>query len=299
MDETAQEIEAAGKILCDPNCSLATRFRALFTLRNIPGKRSVDLICKVLLEDKSALLKHECAFVLGQMSDASADEVLKEVLANKSEHCMVRHEAGEALAAIGSPSSFNILQEYSTDPVLEVAQTCMLASQNIILKKTNNAFNSIDPTPPLNDEADISKLEDILSDASLDLFLRYQALFALRNLRSKEAVNALGRALLKYQDDENNNLLKHELGYVFGQLQDEDSIQFLKQILENKNECEMVRHEVAEALGSIASPEAEEILIKFKDDEVQVVRESIQVALDMALYERSDQKDFLDTMNGH
>ena len=68
-------------------------------------------------------------------------------------------------------------QEYSANPVLEVAQTCMLASQNIILKKTCNAFNSIDPTPPLLEE-DISKLEDILSDASLDLFLRYQALFA-------------------------------------------------------------------------------------------------------------------------
>jgi deoxyhypusine monooxygenase len=141
----------------------------------------------------------------------------------------------------------------------------------------------------------------ILSDPSKDLFLRYQALFSLRNIRTEEAVKALGRALVKYQSDENNNLLKHELGYVFGQLQDEHSIPFLKEILENKNECEMVRHEVAEALGSIACSQAEDILNKFKNDDVQVVRESIQVALDMSEYEKSQDLDFIQTngVKGH
>lgn len=45
----------------------------------------------------------------------------------------------------------------------------------------------------------------------------------------------------------------------------------------------MVRHEAAEALGAIATPECQELLRKFAKDEEQVVRESCEVAIDMAL----------------
>lgn len=47
----------------------------------------------------------------------------------------------------------------------------------------------------------------------------------------------------------------------------------------------MVRHEAAEALGSIATPEVLEVLEGFKKDEETVVRESCEVALDMYEYE--------------
>lgn len=51
------------------------------------------------------------------------------------------------------------------------------------------------------------------------------------------------------------------------------------------NEEGMVRHEAAEALGSIATPEVLETLNKFKEDNERVVRESCVVALDMYEYE--------------
>lgn len=44
---------------------------------------------------------------------------------------MVRHEAGEALAAIGDPSVCEILARYCNDPVREVAETCQLALRRI------------------------------------------------------------------------------------------------------------------------------------------------------------------------
>ena len=46
----------------------------------------------------------------------------------------------------------------------------------------------------------------------------------------------------------------------------------------------MVRHEAAEALGAIGSPECQAVLKTFKDDIDQVVRESCEVALDIADY---------------
>jgi len=46
----------------------------------------------------------------------------------------------------------------------------------------------------------------------------------------------------------------------------------------------MVRHEAAEALGAIASPEALALLAKYIEDENEIVKESCVVALDAADY---------------
>lgn len=48
----------------------------------------------------SALLKHEVAFVLGQLQNAKAIPALTQALADAGETPMVRHEAAEALGAI-------------------------------------------------------------------------------------------------------------------------------------------------------------------------------------------------------
>ena len=44
---------------------------------------------------------------------------------------MVRHEAGEALGAIGDVRAIPILEQYQYDSVPEVAETCQLALQRI------------------------------------------------------------------------------------------------------------------------------------------------------------------------
>lgn len=55
----------------------------------------------------------------------------------------------------------------------------------------------------------------------------------------------------------------------------------------------MVRHEAAEALGSLGNEEGvEEILKKFLHDKETVVRESVIVALDMAEYEKSNETEY-------
>jgi deoxyhypusine monooxygenase len=55
----------------------------------------------------------------------------------------------------------------------------------------------------------------------------------------------------------------------------------LIKVLENEAEDEMVRHEAAEALGSIATDDVLPILRKWRDKGPKVVRESCVVALDM------------------
>ena len=80
-------------------------------------------------------------------------------------------------------------------------------------------------------------------------------------------------------------MFRHEIAYVFGQLQSPASIPFLIPVLENKEEHAMVRHEAAEALGSIGTTECIETLELYSKDLQVVVAESCMVGLDMATAE--------------
>src|SRR5689334_15685375 len=84
---------------------LSRRFRALFALKNIGDNESVEIIAKGIysfsgqfltrspaFQDPSALLKHELAYVLGQMKNPHAIPYLKTVLETETEDAMVRHE---------------------------------------------------------------------------------------------------------------------------------------------------------------------------------------------------------------
>ncbi|XP_076309742.1 deoxyhypusine hydroxylase nero [Tachypleus tridentatus] len=294
VDERA--IRAIGNVLNNPERPLKERFRALFTLRNLRGKIAIECIANCF-NDPSALLKHECAYCLGQMQDPRAVPVLTEVLKDKSQEPMVRHEAGEALGAIGSPEVLDTLKEYSNDPVVEVAETCQLAVKRIqwlldsAYKEGQNAcsvYHSVDPAPPDVTE-NVKLLHRKLLDESLPLFERYKAMFSLRNVGSKEAVLALAEGLKC-----GSALFRHEIAYVLGQIQSNACVKQLTDSLSDLKENEMVRHECAEALGSIAHEDCRGILEKFLNDEKRVVYESCEVALDMCNYESSEEFQYAD-----
>jgi deoxyhypusine monooxygenase len=63
--------------------------------------------------------------------------------------------------------------------------------------------------------------------------------------------------------------------------------------LSDLKESSMVRHEAAEALGSLGDEQGvEETLKKFLNDPDQVVRDSIVVALDMAEFEKNGETEY-------
>ncbi|EGD79777.1 deoxyhypusine hydroxylase [Salpingoeca rosetta] len=287
-EEQANLIEAEGKILVDVKAPLKDRFRALFALRNLGGQRSIELINQCF-EDESALLKHECAYCLGQMQDDVALPYLSKVLEDEQQDVMVRHEAAEALGAIGNPASLDLLLEYTDAPQPEISETCQIAADRIRFQQQKNEaptadakFLSVDPAPAAPEDTPIPDLRATLLDTSKPLFERYRALFALRNIGSEDAVKAIVDG---FQDK--SALFRHELGYVLGQLQHPAAIEGLKARLEDGAENYMVRHECAEALGSIAHDKCLPVLKAFAGDSSRVVRESCIVALDMHEHETS------------
>ena len=101
--------------LLDEKAAMLDRYAALFALRNRGGKEAVDALAAAF-SCSSSLLKHEIAYVFGQMQDAHSVPALAAVLADKAQHCMVRHEAAEALGAIAAPGCSELLHEYRKDP---------------------------------------------------------------------------------------------------------------------------------------------------------------------------------------
>ena len=120
-------------------------------------------------------------------------------------------------------------------------------------------------------------------------------MFSLRDLASPPdlpsaapAIEALAEGL-----HDTSALFRHEIAFVFGQLCHPASIPSLVATLSNENEVGMVRHEAAEALGSLGAEDGvEEILKTFLNDPEQVVRESVIVALDMAEYEKNGENQY-------
>lgn len=283
-------VRAIGAVLNNVDRPLKERFRALFTLRNINTPLAIDEICRSFA-DESALLKHESAYCLGQMQNTVAIAPLTAVLADVQQEPMVRHEAAEALGAIGDASVRATLEQYLLDECVEVRETCEIALARVdwlaSRSKTGeaegdeNPFASVDPSPPAATR-NVAELRRVLLDDSETLFTRYRAMFSLRNLRTEEAVRAIGAGLKC-----GSALFRHEIAFVLGQLQEPCSVPFLAEALCDASENEMVRHECAEALGAIATDECTELLNAYVTDGKRVVKESCEVALDMCEYENS------------
>ncbi|RZF44651.1 hypothetical protein LSTR_LSTR000603 [Laodelphax striatellus] len=292
---TIEQIDKISQVLRDQERPLKERFRALFTLKNIGGDRCITWI-KCCFKDPSALLKHELAYCLGQMQDVNAIPILIDVLKDQKQEPMVRHEAAEALGAIGGESAYCVLEDFKNDPTIEVAETCQLALARLDWLKNNpstdkkSIYYSVDPAPP-SEEKDVENLKSILLDDKANLFDRYKAMFALRDLKTENSIKALSEGL-----SVGSALFRHEVAFVLGQLQEECSVPALIKALEDKSQNEMVRHECAEALGAIATEDCLKVLEKYLSDDKRVVRESCEIALDMSEYENSPEFQYANTL---
>ena len=233
----------------------------------------------------------------------SAVPTLEKVLSNPKEHDMVRHEAGEALGAIGLPESLPVLKKFENDSIDAVRETCVIAIDRInwLLKQRDpskkeenydsDLYLSVDPAPPCK-PASAEELEKIYLDSSKSLFERYRALFALREMGTTRSVEAMVKGL-----NDPSALFRHEVAYVLGQVQHSAAVPGLVEVLQRENEHEMVRHEAAEALGSIASENGIEVLKQYLNTQSQIVKQSVYVALDIADYTNSNEFQYANNLN--
>ena len=123
---TTVQLKELRTILLDEDQKMFQRMRSVFKLRNIRSPESCLILCEAF-NSESALLRHELAYVLGQMQMDEALPTLIRILSDDKEHVMVRHEAAEALGAIGNPQAIPTLQQFLTDEHIEVSESCEVA----------------------------------------------------------------------------------------------------------------------------------------------------------------------------
>jgi HEAT repeat protein len=116
------------------------RFRALFSLKHVAkhaatpseSQEAIDAIAAAF-KSPSALLKHELAYCLGQSGNLVAAKPLRAVLSDVHEDTMCRHEAAEALGALGDLDSLALLKEFRNkeDEDVVITETCEIAIDRI------------------------------------------------------------------------------------------------------------------------------------------------------------------------
>ena len=89
-DADATDAKDAVAAAADDRCDAARRAAA---------RRALE--AAMLHPPHGSLLRHECAYVLGQLRDAAAQPALETVLGDETEDAMLRHECAEALGGIG------------------------------------------------------------------------------------------------------------------------------------------------------------------------------------------------------
>lgn len=117
-------------------------------------------------------------------------------------------------------------------------------------------------------------LGELVSDIKKPLTDRFRALFTLRNIGGKDAIDAIGRCF-----DDPSALFKHECAYCLGQMQDAYAFDTLSRVLKDEDQDVMVRHEAAEALGAINSDGCEDILKAYLNHQKKEIAETCEIAL--------------------
>lgn len=87
-------------------------------------------------------------------------------------------------------------------------------------------------------EAQIRAIGSVLNDQTRPLKERFRALFTLRNIGGPISIECISRVF-----NDSSALLKHELAYCLGQMQDKNAITILNNVLTDVTQEPMVRHE--------------------------------------------------------
>lgn len=88
------------------------------------------------------------------------------------------------------------------------------------------------------DDSKLISIGNVLNDPNRPLKERFRALFTLKNIGGQQSIKSIAEC---FRDE--SALLKHELAYCLGQMQDIAAIPHLISVLEDVNQEPMVRHE--------------------------------------------------------
>ena len=103
------DLDTARTVLLDKAETMTRRMRAVFHLRTLNTPEAVAALQEAY-DDPSTLLQHELCYVLGQMGNPLALPFLLQVMQDSTQPDICRHEAAEAIGAIGADTHLDALR---------------------------------------------------------------------------------------------------------------------------------------------------------------------------------------------
>lgn len=292
-----------------PTEDVCRKYTAIMTLRHYGN----DEAAKILEEGykglgTSELLRHDVMYCMGQMRAHNSVSFLLERMHDPQEKSIVRHEAGEALSNLTDIKEQVIteLEKHwdSEDELLKstvrvaVPKLKSLHKDSRIGKKYGG---TLEPAEPFNEEEvrnyfqsqglpDPQNHAELLNQvqsqllkpySEVDEFTKYRLCYFLRDvcdLRSKEILSDL---LSAENRKVTSALLRHELGFILGQVNNNEACihEALKKSSVDETEHPVVRHEAILAFYDITKDEG--FMDQFLVHDDQLIRESVEVATKM------------------
>ena len=119
------------KIVLDLNKTQEERIRAAFHLEQAIDNESIKALAKAMLTDPSPIVRHECAFSLGETSHPglAAPYLMKAIECDNN--VFVKHEALLALGTLGRKEFIPFIEKFLDSPIPEVSESAEIALQRI------------------------------------------------------------------------------------------------------------------------------------------------------------------------
>ncbi len=119
------------KIILDQTTRKEDRIQAAFQLENHADDSKVDALGKALLTDPSPIVRHECAFSLGETGhpDKAGPYLIQAITTDKN--IFVVHEALLALATLGDTKHIPFIKHYLQDLRPEISESAEIALERL------------------------------------------------------------------------------------------------------------------------------------------------------------------------
>lgn len=119
------------KIILDLHARKEDRIQAAFQLENIADEASIKVMGQALLTDPSEIVRHECAFSLGETAspDLAAPYLMHAIQHDKSS--IVRHESLLALGTLGDVHFIPFIKTFLHDNDALIVESAEIALERL------------------------------------------------------------------------------------------------------------------------------------------------------------------------
>lgn len=248
-------------VLQDRSSSAEQRIQAVFHILAENDNQAASSLISGLKHDPSPIVRHECAYCLGELPQHLGDTALQEAIMSDPNPFVV-HEAGLALANQGNPASQTVLESMLKHVNHDVVLTGSICLQRLEDRLNSRKLSYKDATNVILDLS--SREED-----------RIQSSFILMEEGSEQSVELLIQAL----HEETDPIVKHEIIFSLGETASSQAIPHLiEEMLQDPNP--FVKHEAALALGTLGFEEAKAPITSLLSHPNPDISESAAIALE-------------------